>query len=80
MHCRKLHSKSADAEKLNAALKELYAEGVRIPFGKPYEMRKRAAEAVAIADESPADETDALELLPDNALDAPATGNPYESA
>lgn len=42
MYSRKLHVDGEDPQRLYRALRELYSDGVRIPFGKPYVVRKNA--------------------------------------
>lgn len=42
MYSRKLHVDGEDPQRLYRALRQLYSDGVRIPFGKPYTARKNA--------------------------------------
>ena len=42
MYSRKLHVDGEDPQRLYRALRQLYSDGVRIPFGKPYTVRKNA--------------------------------------
>ncbi len=77
MHCRKLHTRESDKEKLYEALKVLYRDGVRIPFGKPYDQRKSAGELVE--EESTANDDDpvGLELVRDEGPAPGADGDLY---
>ena len=42
MYSRKLHVDGEDPQRLYRALRQLYSDGVRIPFGKPYAVRRNA--------------------------------------
>ncbi len=77
MHCRKLHTNESDKEKLYNALKALYRDGVRIPFGKPYEQRKAAGAPVEQPRTENDDTTSGLELVRDEGPAPGADGDPY---
>ena len=68
MYSRKLHTDGEDPQRLYRALRELYSDGIRIPIGKPYLVRKNArCEEPAIPECSPTSrETGGLALVEDS--------------